>query len=79
MTICPYCNYHATDHEQLVDQGKQPKLDDLSFCINCGEVSKFSWEGLKKIKIDDLDEENKKEIKKIKEAWNKIKGFHIIK
>lgn len=68
-TICPYCNYKATNHETL-DKQKNPKEGEISFCINCGEISKFKKDNsLIKIDITSLDERTKVKINIISTVW----------
>ena len=67
-TICPYCKYEATNHETLGNQ-KNHKKGDISFCINCGEISKFKNHGLIKINLNSLDESIKQQINDIRVAW----------
>ena len=67
-TKCPYCNYQATRHETL-DRETCPKDDDISFCINCGEVSKYKKGKLIKVDVNTLDEQTKAEIREIETAW----------
>lgn len=69
-TTCPYCNYKATNHETL-DNQKYPKEGDISFCIKCGEVSKYKDHNLVKVDVNKLDKSNIKEIHKIMYAWIK--------
>lgn len=73
-TICPYCNYKATEHETL-NKELHPKDEDVSFCINCGEVSKYSKGVLIKINIHYLDKETRKELKDIEIAWLRTRGI----
>lgn len=73
-TKCPYCNYKATEHETL-DEQKYPHEKDISFCINCGEVSQYKNKSLVKVDVDMLDGETKKEVKDIKMAWLKTRNL----
>ena len=73
MTTCPYCNYKATNHEELEDKGFNPSLEDVSFCISCGEVSLFTKEGLVKVDVKTLPRENQEEIREIEIAWLRTK------
>ncbi len=73
-TKCPYCGYLATEHETL-DGGENPQEEDVSFCINCGEISKYKDNKLVKESLENLDEANKKEINKIRVAWLKTKAI----
>lgn len=77
ITICPYCDYEATEHETL--EGETNKRDgDISICINCGEVSLFQhtyFGGLKKVDINSLEEDTKQEVLKIQEAWLQTKSL----
>ncbi|KKN56522.1 hypothetical protein LCGC14_0571000 [marine sediment metagenome] len=77
-TNCPYCNYLATEHETL-DNQKNPKEGDISFCIECGEVSQYSKNCLIKVEVDSLDESTKKEIADIQTAWLRTKSIHNLK
>ena len=78
MTICPYCNYEATEHETL--EGATNKKDgDVSFCINCGEVSEFHesvFGKLIKVNVEALDPQTKAEVKKIEKAWLQTKHMN---
>ncbi len=74
-TKCPYCNYLATEHETL-DNQKDPKEGDISFCIKCGDVSQYSGNLLVKIKVDSLDKSTQKEIRDIQTAWLRSKAIH---
>ncbi len=67
-TTCPFCNYKATDHESL-EGGQIPKDGDISFCVECGEVSTYENRILIKLNIDDLEESTKKELKDLEIAW----------
>lgn len=67
-TKCPYCDYLATEHETLKEE-KNPFPGDISFCINCGEVSVFDGDKLIKIDVTKLDESTKQELKDIEIAW----------
>ena len=74
-TKCPYCNYIAEQHETLNNSNPNavPKVGEISFCINCGEVSKFSKNGLIKVDIESLDEDMKMQLKEIDTAWVKTR------
>ena len=74
-TNCPYCNYLATKHETL-DNQKNPKEKDISFCIECGEVSQYSKNCLIKVEVDSLDESTQKEIRDIQTAWLRSKAIY---
>lgn len=71
-TICLYCQYKATNHE-TIEEEKNPKEGDVSFCINCGEISLFHKGSLIKVNINDLDARTKTEIKRIEYAWLRTK------
>ena len=75
-TICPYCGYKATNHE-TIDGDKIPKEGDSSFCIRCGEDSIFKNNKLEKVNLKDLDDEQKKEIIRIKNFWLKTKNSKL--
>ncbi len=77
-TKCPYCNYIATEHETL-DNQKNPEKEDISFCINCGEVSQYSGNNLIKIKVDSLDGSLQRQIKDIQTAWLRQKAIRNLK
>jgi len=65
---CQYCGYIFTKHETL--QGDKNHRDgDISFCINCGEVSQFKGNKISKINELDLDEKTRKEVFRIQHAW----------
>ena len=67
-TRCPYCNYKATNHECLHGTAT-PKDEDISFCIECGEVSTYSKNTLIKLNINDLEESTKRKLKDLEIAW----------
>ncbi len=73
-TKCPHCNYLATEHETLNEESN-PKIGDISFCLNCGEVNEFTKKGLVKTNIDSLDQKTKAEIKKVESAWLQTRNF----
>ncbi len=77
-TRCPYCNYLATEHETL-DEEENPVTGDISFCINCGEVSKYKNNELVKYSLESLDETTKKEVNDIRVAWLKTKAIESVK
>lgn len=72
MPNCPYCGYLSTNHETLEGEDN-PKVGEISFCIKCGEISRFTKTRLIKQDIRELDEEEYEEVMKIREAWSKIK------
>jgi transcription elongation factor Elf1 len=67
---CPRCGYAFEKNTSLEDEKVKPRIGDISFCINCGQVSKF-WENdtMLPIKLDDLDKDALMEILKIRKAW----------
>lgn len=70
---CPYCDYLQTEHETL--KGETNAIDgDISFCINCGEVSEFKEGKTIKINEEDLDAETKKEFNRIRHAWLRVRA-----
>ncbi len=76
-TTCPHCGYLATEHETL-DYEQNPKEEDISFCINCGEVSKYKNKKLIKFDLESLDEANKKEVNRIRIAWLKTRAIQQV-
>ncbi len=76
-TKCPYCNYEATEHETL-DKEKYPQEGEISFCINCGDISKFKNCSLVKVDSNSLDEEAKEELNDIRIAWLRRKAIVAI-
>ena len=76
-TKCPCCNYLATEHETLGNQ-KNPRKEDISFCINCGEVSQYSGNNLIKIKVDSLDRSLQRQIRDIQTAWLRQKEIRKV-
>ena len=74
-TICPYCNYEADQHENL-DEIRNPEENDVSFCINCGEVSEYKGNKLVKIDVFSLDKETQKEVKDIEIAWLRTRNLN---
>lgn len=74
-TKCPYCNYNATEHETL-DKQRKPIEGDVSFCINCGEVSQYKNNKLVKVDLESLDEPTKREINNIRIAWLKTRAIN---
>ena len=77
-TKCPYCGYVATEHETL-DERKNPREEDISFCINCGEVSQYKNNKLIKADLNSLDESTKQEINDIRVAWLRTKAISKVK
>ena len=77
-TTCPYCNYLATEHETL-DNQKNPHKEDISFCINCGEVSKYFEGCLIPVDVYDLDKSLQRQIKDIQTAWLRQKAIRSTK
>ena len=73
-TKCPYCNYKATEHETL-DKETNPKEGEISFCINCGEVSEYSKSGLIKADVFSFYKETQQEIKDIEIAWLRTRNL----
>lgn len=67
---CQYCGYQFTNHETLKGE-KNYREGDISFCINCGEVSQFKGDNIIKINELDLDEKTRKEVIRIQHAWLK--------
>lgn len=76
-TVCPYCDYVATDHESL-SGGGDPNDGGISFCISCGEVSEFYNGELRKVDVNTLDDSTKREIKDIETAWIKTRAISKI-
>lgn len=70
-TICPYCKYEAECHEELEDLGDKPKNNDFSFCINCGEISRFSERKLIKVAENRIPYYVQERINKIRLSWSK--------
>lgn len=73
-TTCPYCGYVA---ELQAPMGSQqlPKLGDISFCINCGNVSKYDeLSRLEKTDLCSLDSKDQEAIAKIKTVWRATKS-----
>lgn len=69
---CPYCGYFS-DRATHLEEEVTPEKGDLSFCINCGNVSKFDNNlNLVKINLHKLSFQEKKEIARIKSAWRGI-------
>lgn len=77
-TTCPYCNYKATNHETLRG-ADNPKPREISFCINCGEFSQYTNEGLEKVDVTSLNENTQREINRISDAWLKMKTTESVK
>jgi transcription elongation factor Elf1 len=71
---CPRCGYTFQASTNLEDGKAKPRIGDVSFCINCGQVSKF-WENdtMLPVKLDDLDKGTLMEILKIRKAWKEMK------
>lgn len=72
MTKCPYCGYHANQHEEIVNIGNNPKLEDISFCIKCGEISNFTKKGLIKQDINELSGAVLETVLSIREKWSAV-------
>jgi uncharacterized Zn finger protein len=77
-TICPYCGYKSTNHETLEGKNK-PKNGEISFCMNCGEVSKFTKKELVKVNIEELKYCTREEINDIRVAWLRRKAIENLK
>lgn len=77
-TKCPYCNYKATDHETL-DKRKNPIDKDISFCINCGEVSQYKDNKLIKVSLRSLDKDVRREVNLIRISWLKTRAIKSVK
>ena len=77
-TKCPYCSCIATEHETL-DEQKNPRDEDISFCINCGEVSQYLGKELIKVDINTLDEPTQRMIKEIEYEWIKTRKIFKMK
>ncbi len=75
---CPYCDYVGTEHENI-DGKKNPIEGDISFCINCGEISQFKNNKLIKTDLNSLDESTKREINDIRVAWLRTKAISNVK
>ncbi|KKL52743.1 hypothetical protein LCGC14_2282390 [marine sediment metagenome] len=73
-TKCPYCNYEADLHETL-DEQTNPEEGEISFCINCGEVSEYTEDGLKKADVFSFNKETQQEIKDIETAWLRTRNL----
>ena len=73
-TKCPYCDYEATEHETL-DKQINPKEGEISFCLNCGEVSEYTEDGLKEADIFSFNKETQQEIKDIETAWLRTRNI----
>lgn len=76
-TTCPYCRYKHNRHTTL-DNQKNPQNLDLSFCINCGEVSTFRDGVLSKVSRTWTNEEAE-EINTIRVAWLKQQALRSVK
>lgn len=80
-TKCPYCKYIANRHLTLKDEDN-PREDDVSICIDCGEVSVYKKKGnslsLVKVNLDDIDKNARKEINDISIAWAKTKAIRNV-
>ncbi|KKL10817.1 hypothetical protein LCGC14_2552030 [marine sediment metagenome] len=77
-TICPYCNYKADSHE-TIDKQRNPKDGEISFCMNCGEISEFKDNSIIKIDLNSLDKNLKQEINKIRIAWLRTTAIENLK
>ncbi len=77
-TKCPYCNYIATMHITL-DKQKNPIEGDMSFCIDCGEISQYKNNELIKVDLESLNEPTKKQINNIRVAWLKTRAMQSVK
>lgn len=76
-TKCPYCDYSANQHEELINKGLNPIIGDISFCIKCGEISKFTKQGLTKQAITELDEETTEKVLEIRDRWCVLLGADV--
>jgi rubredoxin len=70
---CLNCEYEFEENTNLEDDKLKPKTGDISFCIKCGQVSRFGEDGMIPVKLDDLDRENLIEILKIRKLWKGAK------
>lgn len=75
---CLYCGYKIEGNETL-DGDNSPGEGDISFCLNCGELSTFIGSELKKISIGDLEGEERTEVLKIRTAWLQVNAMEKIK
>ncbi len=41
-TLCPYCGEHMTHADEYRHTGRAPEPGDLSLCIACGRIGKFT-------------------------------------
>lgn len=77
-TKCPFCDYKATEHKTL-EGFNLPEDEDISFCINCGEVSKFKINKLVKVDVRLLGKSERKELNEIRIAWLKTRAMQNLK
>lgn len=75
---CPHCNKNNPLHT-TIDGDNNPRIDDISFCIGCGELAIFSLDGLKKLDIEVLPKHIIKEVLEVRTAWLKINNAINIK
>ena len=75
-TKCPYCECKLDGHFNSKDGNdkKGPKDGDYGFCIKCGEAFTFIKGQATKIDMETIDEEFKVELRRITDAWLKMKA-----
>lgn len=71
---CPKCSYVFDCASNVDDETAKPRIGDISFCIKCGAVNQFDEHGVITVDESKLDEESKREIRRIRRAWIKTRG-----
>lgn len=74
---CPNCGYAFQEHSNLKDENLKPKEGDISFCMKCGQVSRFGENEMIPMKLDDLDRVSLMQILKIRKAWLQTKDLNV--
>ena len=71
---CPKCGYIFELAATLDGDEGEPKVGDISFCINCGAVNQFDGVGVSPVDVSKLDKNTKSEISRVRRAWLRTKG-----
>ena len=70
---CPKCGYMGDQHTSLEEEKQSPKDGDISFCIECGEVSMIMKNKLVLVDERGLHPENILELARLRNAWANVK------
>ncbi len=75
---CPHCQKDNPLYT-TVEGETNPEIGDISFCIGCGEIAKFTLKGLQKLDLTALSDEERKDVLDIRTGWLKINNIENIK